>query len=56
MQRLLQLALNGIPGFLNPQAPVTVRVEVLSGRAAVYGFNVDRITKDTSFIQGFPLN
>jgi hypothetical protein len=55
-QRLLQLSLMGIPGFLNPQAPVTVKVEVASGRAAAYGFNVDRITKDTSFIQGFPLN
>jgi hypothetical protein len=55
-QRLLQISLMGIPGFLNPQAPVTVRVEVASGRAAAYAFNVDRITKDTSFIQGFPLN
>jgi hypothetical protein len=50
-----QIPLTGLSNFVNPNVPVSVRIDqVNGGHVGAYGFTVDKTTLDTTFIQALP--
>jgi hypothetical protein len=50
-----QISLADLPNFVNPNVPVSIKIDSISGgRVGAYAFTVDKTTLDTTFIQALP--
>jgi hypothetical protein len=50
-----QISLKDLPNFVNPNVPVSIKIDSISGgHVGAYAFTVDKTTLDTTFIQALP--